>query len=132
MVRLLAKTVFDPKAIQALKHEERVNPANPFDIFLDAADTHTFWTLGLPYSECLHAEISKTFRAAIYFDLDSLVVTTNTDGWHEIAQKLSLSSDHRFNKFVTVLTQAFPDIFKSLQRKLKPDGTTAIQRYKGW
>lgn len=127
MLRLLGKSTWDSAAIESLGAKR--DYSRPFSVFKGAESCHTFWTIGMPMSDPLLNEICKSFRAVLWYDHEFLVVTTNTDGWYEIAQKMSDSDDKHMRQFVTILIQTFPEIFKDLNRRLRTDGTTAIMKY---
>lgn len=127
MLRLLGKTTWDSSAIEAMGAGR--NLAFPFSVFNADESCHTFWTVGMPMSERLMAEFLRSYRAAVYYDHEYLVVTSNTDGWHEIAQKMSFSEEPVIRKFVPVLIQSLPQIFHNLRRTVRTDGTMAIMKY---
>lgn len=129
MLLLLGKMVFDGNAIRTLRPDDDISPDKPFSVFQRAIPTHTFWTVGMPNSDPLMREFLLSYRACVFVDHETLVITSNTDGWHEIAQKLSDSDNKHVRQFATLLVQTFPQIFEGLKRTLKSDGTLAIRRY---
>lgn len=129
MIRLIGKTQWDSSAIEGLGAGR--NYAAPFSVFHADESVHSFWTLAMPMSEPLLREFTRSYRTAIHYDHQFLVVTSNTDGWHEVAQKMSASHDKAIRQFVAVLIQTFPEIFKDLNRRVRVDGTMAIMKYSG-
>lgn len=129
MIRLIGKTQWDSPAIEALGAGR--NYAAPFSVFHADESIHTFWTLAMPFSEPLLRQFCQSNRVCLHYDHEWLVATSNTDGWHEVAQKMSASHDSKVKQFVAVMIQTFPDIFKNLARRVRADGTMAIMKYSG-
>lgn len=101
-------------------------PSNPQ--VKELLDCHTYWVWQFPIDAPLLVAILDYGVCKVTIDHPWLIVSGTTEHWHDLAAWLLDDELLAIRKFGTTLVMSNNELFGSLSRTLKPDGTIVLRQ----
>lgn len=95
---------------------------------LGDSQPHTYWVVACQYTDELLEVLLAAAHCRITVDGTFVVLSGSTREFHDLVRVLLDDDDSRIKKFATLLVQTTPDVFMTLGRNMKSDGTIALRR----